>query len=127
MAAVHAKGRSGLGEGACACALSALCISRSFVGLFVFFPVRITSILHRFCRSQVLPYQKVVLHNKALLCVHLLRDFSESDLVLEDARGTKRRGRRKRETESERQRYTETKVDRQTDKRQTEGYGGGMC
>ncbi len=68
-----------------------------------------------------------MLHNKALLCVHLLRDFSESDLVLEDARGTKRRGRRKRETESERQRYTETKVDRQTDKRQTEGYGGGMC
>jgi len=37
VAVVHAKGRFGLGEGACACALSALCILRSFVGLFVFF------------------------------------------------------------------------------------------
>jgi hypothetical protein len=61
------------------------------------------------------------------VCVHVLRVFSESDLVLEEARGTKRRGRRKRDTESERQRYTETKIDRQSDKRQREGYGGGMC
>ncbi len=35
MAVVHAKGRFGLGEGACACALSALCILRSFVRWFV--------------------------------------------------------------------------------------------
>ncbi len=69
-----------------------------------------------------------MLHNKALQCVHFFwRVFSESDLVLEDARGTKRRGSRKRDTESERQRFTETKIGRQRDKRQREGYGGGMC